>query len=161
MHAQRRRMFRAERQGRRGAGYDADLAVFGDLKDFDCAAVFKGGKLVAEGGKALFRCKKYVPAEVKNTVKVADVTPEDFTIKLNGTRARAIGLIKGSLVTRSLVEEVQSRDGDVVLEGTDLLRLARGRAPLCHRQDRAGACKGLRTERRRRCNHRRARTATI
>ena len=105
-------------------GYDADLAVFGDLKDFDCAAVFKGGKLVAEGGKALFRCKKYVPAEVKNTVKVADVTPEDFTIKLNGTRARAIGLIKGSLVTRSLVEEVQSRDGDVVLEGTDLLRLA-------------------------------------
>ena len=105
-------------------GYDADLAVFGDLKDFDCAAVFKGGKLVAEGGKALFRCKKYVPAEVKNTVKVADVTPEDFTIKLKGTRARAIGLIKGSLVTRSLVEEVQSRDGDVVLEGTDLLRLA-------------------------------------
>ena len=105
-------------------GYDADLVVFGDLKDFDCAAVFKGGKLVAEGSKALFRCKKYVPAEVKNTVKVADVTPEDFTIKLNGTRARAIGLIKGSLVTRSLVEEVQSRDGDVVLEGTDLLRLA-------------------------------------
>lgn len=105
-------------------GYDADLAVFGDLKDFDCAAVFKGGKLVAKDGKALFRCKKYVPAEVKNTVKVADVTPEDFTIKLNGTRARAIGLIKGSLVTRSLVEEVQSRDGDVVLEGTDLLRLA-------------------------------------
>ena len=105
-------------------GYDADLAVFGDLKDFDCAAVFKGGKLVAEGGKALFRCKKYVPAEVKNTVKVADVTPEDFTITLKGTRARAIGLIKGSLVTRSLVEEVQSRDGDVVLEGTDLLRLA-------------------------------------
>ena len=105
-------------------GYDADLAVFGDLKDFDCAAVFKGGKLVAEGGKALFRCKKYVPAEVKNTVKVADVTPEDFTIKLKGTRARAIGLIKGSLVTRILVEEVQSRDGDVVLEGTDLLRLA-------------------------------------
>ena len=39
-------------------GYDADLAVFGDLKDFDCTAVFKGGKLVAEGGKALFRCKK-------------------------------------------------------------------------------------------------------
>lgn len=105
-------------------GYDADLAVFGDLKEFGCTAVFKGGKLVAEGGKALFRCKKYVPAEVKNTVKVADVTPEDFTIKLNGTRARAIGLIKGSLVTRSLVEEVQSRDGDVVLEGTDLLRLA-------------------------------------
>lgn len=105
-------------------GYDADLVVFGDLKEFGCAAVFKGGKLVAEGGKALFRCKKYVPAEVKNTVKVADVTPEDFTIKLNGTRARAIGLIKGSLVTRSLVEEVQSRDGDVVLEGTDLLRLA-------------------------------------
>ena len=105
-------------------GYDADLAVFGDLKDFDCAAVFKGGKLVAEGGKALFSCKRRVPAEVKNTVKVADVTPEDFTIKLKGTRARAIGLIKGSLVTRNLVEEVQSRDGDVVLEGTDLLRLA-------------------------------------
>lgn len=105
-------------------GYDADIAFFDDLKNFNCAAVFKGGKLVAEGGKPLYSGKFPLPAAVKNTVKVAPVSADDFVIKLKGTRARAIGLKAGSLVTEGLIEEVRSEDGDVCLAGTDLLRLA-------------------------------------
>ncbi|HIU00959.1 MAG TPA: adenine deaminase [Candidatus Coproplasma excrementavium] len=105
-------------------GYDADLAVFDDVQNFNCVAVFKDGRLVAEDGKPLFSGRLRLPAAVKNTVKVAPVSADTFTIKLNGTRARVIGLQEGTLVTKNLVEEVTSRNGDVVLEGTDLLRLA-------------------------------------
>ena len=105
-------------------GYDADLAVFDDVQNFNCVAGFKDGRLVAENGKPLFSGRLRLPAAVKNTVKVAPVSADTFTIKLNGTRARVIGLQEGTLVTKNLVEEVTSRNGDVVLEGTDLLRLA-------------------------------------
>lgn len=105
-------------------GYDADLAVFDDVQNFNCVAVFKDGRLVAENGKPLFSGRLRLPAAVKNTVKVAPVSADTFTIKLNGTRARVIGLQEGTLVTKNLVEEVTSRNGDVVLDGTDLLRLA-------------------------------------
>ena len=104
-------------------GYDADIALFGDLKDFKCAAVFKGGKLVAEGGKPLFGGRCAIPAAVKDTVHVAPVSAENFVIKLKGARARAIELISGSLVTKNTVCEVPSSGGDVCLDGTDLLRL--------------------------------------
>ena len=105
-------------------GYDADLAVFDDVQNFNCVAVFKDGRLVAEDGKPLFSGRLRLPAAVKNTVKVAPVSADTFTIKLNGTRARVIGLQEGTLVTKNLVEEVTSRNGDVVLDGSDLLRLA-------------------------------------
>ena len=119
----------AECYGLRGKGAvapgrDADLAVFGDLKNFSCSAVFKAGKLVAEGGKPLFSGRSRLPSAVTDTVKVAPATPENFTIKLKGARARAIELCGRSLLTRSAVEEVPSRGGDVCLDGTDLLRLA-------------------------------------
>ena len=105
-------------------GYDADIALFDDLEHFNCLAVFKNGKLVAKDGKPLFKGRMALPAAVRNTVHVAPVSADSFTIKLKGTRARAIGLTPGTLVTRNVTVDVESRGGDVVLEGTDLLRLA-------------------------------------
>ena len=105
-------------------GYDADIALFDDLEHFNCPAVFKNGKLVAKDGKPLFKGRMALPAAVRNTVHVAPVSADSFTIKLKGTRARAIGLTPGTLVTRNVTVDVESRGGDVVLEGTDLLRLA-------------------------------------
>lgn len=105
-------------------GYDADIALFDDLVNFNCSAVFKGGRLVAERGKPLFSGRMALPQTVKDTVKVAPVSAENFTIKLKGARARAIELTAGSLVTKNTVCDVQSEGGDVILSGTDLTRLA-------------------------------------
>ena len=100
------------------------MPYFSDLKDFNCRAVFVGGKKVAEDGRPLFSARGGLPRAVKNTVHVRPVSADDFTIKLTGSRARVIGIQRDTLVTRSLIEEVESRGGDVLLEGTDLLRLA-------------------------------------
>ena len=117
--------YRLYGKGAIAPGYDADIAVFDDLKNFNCAMVFKGGRLVAKEGKALFKTgEKYLPAEVKNTVHVGSVAPDDFKIKLKGRRANVIRLLKDNVVTEKVVREVESENGDVKLCGTDLLKLA-------------------------------------
>lgn len=120
----------AECYGLRGKGaiapgFDADIAVFDDLSDFRCRMTFKAGKLVAEEGKALFAAgEKFLPDAVKNTVHVGDVRPEDFRLALKGKKANVIRILKGGVVTEKRVREVQSADGDVLLAGTDLCKLA-------------------------------------
>ena len=117
--------YRLYGKGAIAPGYDADIAVFDDLKNFNCAMVFKGGRLVAKEGKALFKTgEKYLPAEVKNTVHVGNVAPDDFKIKLKGRRANVIRLLKDNVVTEKVMREVESENGDVKLCGTDLLKLA-------------------------------------
>ena len=117
--------YRLYGKGAIAPGYDADIAVFDDLKNFNCAMTFKGGKLVAEGGKALFAAgEKYLPDAVKNTVHVGDIAADDFKIKLKGKRANVIRILKDNVVTEKVVREVESEHGDVKLSGTDLLKLA-------------------------------------
>lgn len=105
--------------------YAADLAAADDLSGFNVKYVFKDGVLVAENGKPLFKPrKKYLPRAVLSTVNCAPVSPADFAINLKGGRAKAIVLGKGTIVTGSETVEVRSEGGDVLLEGTPLLKLA-------------------------------------
>lgn len=116
--------YRLAGKGAIAPGYDADLAVFADLNDFACRQVYIGGRLVARDGKPLFACSPQVPQSVQNTVNIAEISPHSFAIKLKGTRVRAIQLSPNTLVTGSAVCEVQSENGDVVLEGSGLVKLA-------------------------------------
>lgn len=115
------------RLGGKGAiapSFDADIAVFDDLKDFRCALTLKGGRVVAENGHALFGGERYLPDAVKNTVHLGEISPARFVLRLKGERALAMRLTAGSVVTEKRVCRVESRGGDVALEGTDLLKLA-------------------------------------
>ena len=119
----------AECYGLRGKGaiapgYDADIAVFDDLRSFRCAMTIKGGRVVAERGKALFSSSEELPACVRGTVHVEAPSPEKFRLNLQSGRARVIRIGAGSLVTECEVRAVQSRGDDVALQGTDLLKLA-------------------------------------
>ena len=116
--------YRLYGKGAIAPGYDADIAVFGDLKDFACALVLKNGNLVAEEGRALFGGERYLSDAVKNTVHVGKVTADSFRLALRGEKANVIRLIPDNVVTERVVRAVESRGGDVVLKGTDLLKLA-------------------------------------
>ena len=105
--------------------YLADLVAVDNLKNFNAQYVIKNGKLVAENGKALFdTSKRYLPANVLNTVHLKKMKAEDFVLELKGSKAKAMTILPGGVVTGCEIAEVQSRNGDVVLEGTDLLKLA-------------------------------------
>ena len=117
--------YRLYGKGAIAPGYDADIAVFGDLKNFECAYTFKKGKLVAKDGEALFDAgEKFLPEAVKNTVHIGQVSADSFKLSLKGKKANVIRLISNNVVTERVVREVESKDGDVVLKGTDLLKMA-------------------------------------
>ncbi len=105
--------------------YLADLVVVDNLKNFNAKYVIKSGKLVAENGKPLFdTSKRYLPGNVLNTVYLKHMKAEDFILTLKGKRARAITIEPGGVVTGCETVEVESKNGDVVLKGTDILKLA-------------------------------------
>ena len=105
--------------------YDADLVLVDNLTGFNVQAVFKRGVLVAEHGKPLFEeGERYLPDAVKSTVRICPVTADDFKLNIKSGKALAMTILPHTLVTEGEVVSVQTKDGDVVLENTDLLKLA-------------------------------------
>ena len=105
--------------------YIADLAVVDNLKDFNVKYVFKNGSPIVRNGRVMFDVSpRYMPRCVQNTVHIPALSADDFKLALRGERAKAIKVNGGSIVTDCEVCSVKSQDGDVVLGGTDLLKLA-------------------------------------
>ncbi len=105
--------------------YLADLVAVDNLKNFNAKYVFKNGKLVAKDGKPLFdTSKRYLPESVLNTVHLKEMKADDFILTLKGKKAKAMTILPGGVVTGCEIVDVESRNGDVVLENTDLLKMA-------------------------------------
>lgn len=105
--------------------YLADLVAVDNLKNFNAKYVVKSGKLVAKDGKPLFdTSKRYLPKNVLNTVHLREMKADDFRLTLKGKRAKAMTIEPGGVVTGCEIVEVDSRDGDVVVKDTDVLKLA-------------------------------------
>ena len=103
----------------------ADLVAVDNLENFKAKYVIKNGKLVAENGKPLFdTSKRYLPANVLNTVHVKDLKPEDFILNVNSDKAKAMTIEPGGVVTGCEIVDIEKANGDVVVKGTDLLKLA-------------------------------------
>ena len=115
--------YRLRGHGAVAPGYFADMVVVDDVKEFRVRAVFKRGRLVAQEGTPLFTVGRYLPAEVRGTVRVAPVTAESFRLPVGTRKARAIYVLPNELITREEIVPVHTKAGDVMLGG-DLLKLA-------------------------------------
>jgi adenine deaminase len=105
--------------------YAADLVVVDNLQNFNAKYVFKDGKLVAQDGKPLFdTTKRYLPKTVLNTVHLNPVKAEDFVLTLKGKKANVMTILPGNVVTGCEVMPIASKNGDVDIAGTDVLKLA-------------------------------------
>ena len=103
----------------------ADLVVVDNLKDFNAKYVFKDGKLVAEDDRPLFdTTRRYLPQSVLNTVHVDELKADDFRLKLKGRKARVMTILPGNVVTGCEIMDINSKDGDVDIVGTDVLKMA-------------------------------------
>jgi adenine deaminase len=108
-----------------GPGFKADLVLLDDLKDFRPTEVFKDGRLVVEGGKALPFERKEVPVWVRRSVRNAPLRAEDLRIDATGRRIRVIEVIPMQLLTDSIIEEPAVEDGLVVADpARDLAKIA-------------------------------------
>jgi adenine deaminase len=100
-------------------GYQADLLVLPDLERFVPDVVLKAAREVAQIPHV------DVPEWVQKTVRIKDVTPENFRIAWNGGQARVIGVIPDQIVTDAFVEDAPAEGGHVVADPErDLAKIA-------------------------------------
>jgi adenine deaminase len=92
-------------------GYQADLLVLPDLVSFQPDVVLKRGRSLEDVRRV------EIPEWVRQSVRIAPVSPSDFAIPFGGGRLRAIGLIEDQVVTDSV-------ERDAVVEGAQAVASA-------------------------------------
>ena len=107
------------RHGAIAPGYVADLLVLPDLVSFQPTTVLKRGKPIEDTPRV------EIPEWVRQSVRVAPISPTDFAIPWSGGDARAIGLIEDQVVTESLEREPAVEGGHAVASAErDLAKIA-------------------------------------
>ncbi len=96
-----------KKKGALAPGYDADVVIVDDLKNFKVRQVFCGGQQVAHDGKLVVDIPDYHCESVLNTMNLAPLTVDDFQLPLTSDKARVIGVLPGGVLTKSLKVSVQ------------------------------------------------------
>jgi len=105
-------------------GFRADLVALDNLVDLHILKVIKDGRLVADGGRFLAKLKM-VPRPTRSKMRIANIDLISFEINAVSSKARVIGLVKDQLTTKSLVCDVQPKDGKVESDiNRDILKMA-------------------------------------
>jgi adenine deaminase len=116
--------FRLHKKGALLPGYDADVVVVDDLKDFSPAMVFKSGKLVAADDRCIIPCRSRHHEQTTRTVKTGPLTLQDLRLKAKTDRARVIELIPDQIETKNAIMPVSMRNGFVTPDlDRDILKL--------------------------------------
>jgi adenine deaminase len=108
------------RHGAIAPGYVADLLLLPDLVSFKPSTVLKDGRPIEEVPSVA------IPEWVRQSVRIAPVTPSDFAIPWSGDGAmRAIGLVEDQVVTESIEREPVVEGGQAVASADqDLAKIA-------------------------------------
>lgn len=117
--------YRLRNVGAIAPGYNADLVIIDNLKDFNVLQVYKDGKLVAENKEPLFDVKDVDNSNVTDTVSIKPVSKADLRIKIDKDIANVIRLLPHSLVTQRVVRKVEVENGEFKNnKNLDILKLA-------------------------------------
>ncbi|WP_010141066.1 adenine deaminase, partial [Oceanicola sp. S124] len=104
-------------------GRRADIVLLSDVADVAASAVIADGRLVAHDGALLAPAPRLAaPAALRDTMKLAPLTPADFEIPATGTSARIATLSKPRFPEWG-EREVPVSDGRLELPG-DMIRMA-------------------------------------
>ncbi len=104
-------------------GYEADIAVIDNLKDFNVEMVFKKGELVAKEGSSVRPIKPHkIP--IRSSVNVKWLEQKDLSIPAKGREINVIDLVPGQIVTRMSTAPVKTLNGKAVSDTSrDVLKL--------------------------------------
>jgi adenine deaminase len=102
----------------------ADMVVFSDLAAPRAEMVFRGGKLAAKDGEAIPWERPQRPTVLRSSMNV-DWSHLSFHVAANDCRVRVIGLIPDQIITQHLIEELPTREDEVMADPSrDILKIA-------------------------------------
>lgn len=114
--------FGLKQHGAVAPGYKADLIVVSNLEQFTVEQVYKGGSLVAEGGKVLKPSPLVIDstrfARVMDSFDMDEITMKDLELHKSGEHERVIRLIENELLTEE--EIIPFRQYPGIAPGVDV-----------------------------------------
>ena len=115
--------FGLKKLGAVAPGYDADIIVAGDLKDFKAEMVFHRGALVARNGVSV-NAPKPRKIAIRSSVNVKWLEPKDLAIPVKGRKVNVIDIIPGQITTKRSVAPVKAEKNNAVADASrDILKL--------------------------------------
>ncbi len=106
-------------------GYRADMVVLDDLERVSVSSVYKGGRLVAEGGLALPFEAPRPGSVIHKTVNIDAGSLDDLSVPAAAGRLKVIGIIPDQIITEKLVVKARCENGLVVSDPErDILKMA-------------------------------------
>lgn len=121
------RHFALSRRGAIAPGYLADLVVLDNLQEFRAGAVYKDGRLVADGGR--LRADLPMPLAagdaVRNTVHLPRLSAASFRLSAGPGQVRCVKLVPGQLLTELVWVTPPTAGGEIVSDpNRDIAKLA-------------------------------------
>jgi adenine deaminase len=106
-------------------GYQADLVVFDDFKNFNIERVFKSGRQVARKKKLTMKGWEPKLPHLRGSVNVDWLGLGEFSIKAENEKAKVIGVVPGELITKKLMLSLKIKDGFAISDPRrDILKIA-------------------------------------
>jgi adenine deaminase len=116
--------FRLDRLGAVAPGYLANLIVIGELSRMEIDLVFYHGRLVAEGGEALFSGYQPRGRGLTDTVKIKSFDAEVLKLVASGGTEPIIEVVPGQIITRKRMGEIKVSNGMIMPDiDRDILKL--------------------------------------
>jgi len=103
--------FRLEHSGGIAPGYQADLLVLDDLRDFKVRDVYKKGKLVARGGRMIAKRLPRANSGIRSTVNTHWMLIQDMKVADKGKDVRVIDIVPDQIYTKASVARLKAVDG--------------------------------------------------
>jgi len=104
-------------------GYEADIAIIDNLKDFNVEMVFHRGLLVAKNGAYVGPSRPHKTA-IRSSVNVKWLSLNDISVPAKGSRINVIDLVPGQITTKRAVLPVKTAKGKAVSDpDRDVLKL--------------------------------------
>ncbi|MHB9154640.1 MAG: adenine deaminase [Endomicrobiales bacterium] len=104
-------------------GYEADIVVADDLKDFNVSMVFQRGELVARNGRYVGK-RRGTRVPLRSSVNVKWLEKDDLHLAAQGKKAWVIELIRDQIITGKALLSPKVLDKRVVSDtGRDILKL--------------------------------------
>lgn len=92
-------------------GYKADMVVVDNLIDFNVLQTYKDGELVSENGKCIYQTHERNTFDLPNAMNIPDIDCEKLLLRINTTKANVIQLVKNSILTEKIIDDVVVNEG--------------------------------------------------
>lgn len=101
-------------------GYQADLVVVDNLKDFNVSRAFHKGIEISQDAPTVRPC----PEALRHTVNLPYLSASDFRLPISGDKTPVIGLETGQITTRFLMESFGEADNFICSEHPGFLKIS-------------------------------------